>query len=196
MYSQERLRKSQLEELSETGGSINDYLKSLNMKMTVGLNDMSLFKRLAQLTQKTNQFNLTTRRYSEKDIADKIRDDNTFVYHFSLADSFGDSGIVGLAIIERVSNNKVRMDTFLMSCRVIGRMAEQAFLNAIILNLKSIGVEEIRGEYIPTRKNVLVETFLPDNEFHQFENGNYVRNLYAGTHIPGDDFPIIVEGPL
>jgi len=196
MYAQERLRKSQLEELTETGGSINDYLKSLNMKMTVGLNDMSLVTRLAQLTQKTNQFNLTTRRYSEKDVAEKIGSDGSFVYHFSLADSFGDSGIVGLAILERISDSKVRLDTFLMSCRIIGRLAEQAFLATIILNLKSIGVEELQAEYIPTRKNVLVETFLPDNEFYQNVDGHYIKNLKTDKHILDSDFPIIIEGPF
>ena len=167
MYAQERLRRSQHEKLAETGGSIGDYLKSLNMKMSIGLDDLSLVTRLAQLTQKTNQFNLTTRRYNEKDIAEKINDANTCVFHFSLADNFGDSGIVGMAIVEKESGSNARLDTFLMSCRVIGRMAEKAFLNTILHNLKSRGVDELSADYIPTRKNILVETFLPNNGFCQ-----------------------------
>jgi FkbH-like protein len=196
MYVQERLRKSQREELTQTGGSIDDYLLSLNMKMTVGLNNPSLIPRLAQLTQKTNQFNLSTRRYTEKDIAEKMSDSNTFVFHFSLADNFGDSGIVGLAIVERGADNKARLDTFLMSCRVIGRMAELAFLNTIAHNLKSSGVEELSADYIPTRKNGLVETFLPDNEFSHIADGKYVSNLLTGMHELGDDFPIQIDGPF
>jgi FkbH-like protein len=196
MYAQERLRRSQREELAETGGSIGNYLKSLNMKMSVGLDDLSLVTRLAQLTQKTNQFNLTTRRYDEKDIAAKINDANTSVFHFSLADNFGDSGIVGMAIVERDSGNGALLDTFLMSCRVIGRMAEHAFLNTILRDLKSRGVEELSADYIPTRKNILVETFLPDNGFCQTESGRYVRHLLKSTLDLGSDFPINIEGPF
>jgi FkbH-like protein len=196
MYAQERMRKSQLEELAEAGSSVEDYLKSLNMKMSVGLDDISLLQRLAQLTQKTNQFNLTTRRYDEKDIAEKINSADSLVFHFSLADNFGDSGIVGLAIIERESDNSARLDTFLMSCRVIGRLAEQAFLSTILYNLKSRGIEELSADYMPTRKNVLVATFLPDNGFCQTANGRYVKNLLESTQNLGNDFPIHIEGPF
>jgi FkbH-like protein len=196
MYAQERLRKSQLDVLTETGGSIDDYLKSLGMKMTVGLDDMSLVQRLAQLTQKTNQFNLTTRRYNEKDIAEKISNPGTFVFHFSLADNFGDSGVVGLAIVDRESSNTARLDTFLMSCRVIGRMAEKAFLHTILLNLKSSGIEELSADYIPTRKNVLIENFLPDNGFCQAVNGSYILSLHVGMPGLGSNFPIDIEGPF
>ena len=197
MYAQERLRKTQLEQLSDTGGSIEDYLKSLNMKMTVRLDDSSAVPRLAQLTQKTNQFNLTTRRYSEKDIAGMIGADEFCVYHFSLEDNFGNSGIVGLAIVERTEDNQARLDTFLMSCRVIGRMAEQAFLSTIVGDLVSAGVRGLTAEYIPTRKNILVQHFLPDSGFEAAESGVYARRLSdSDASEPGKDFPIIIEGPV
>ncbi len=196
MYAQERRRKSELQGLTENGDSVEGYLRSLNMKMSVGLDDTAVLGRLAQLTQKTNQFNLTTRRYDEKDIAAKINDTDTSVFHFSLADNFGDSGIVGLAIIERTTDNSMRLDTFLMSCRVIGRLAEKAFLSAIICNLKSRGIDELSADYIPTRKNILVETFLPDNGFYQSANGGYVRNLRESKQHIDSDFPIHVEGPF
>lgn len=194
MYSQERQRQSQREELTDTGGSVEDYLKSLNMKMTVGLNESSLLPRLAQLTQKTNQFNLTTRRYSEQDISEKIGDKNTFVFHFSLADNFGDSGIVGLAIVERRTDSSAHIDTFLMSCRVIGRKAEQAFLSSILSKMKSEGVEELTAEYIPTRKNGLVQSFLPDNDFLDNGEGSYVRSLALEPNQSDNGLPIIIEG--
>ena len=197
MYAQERMRRTQLEQLSDTGGSIEDYLQSLNMRMTVRLDDASAVARLAQLTQKTNQFNLTTRRYGEKDIAGMIDAADFSVYHFSLEDNFGNSGIVGLAIVERANGEQARLDTFLMSCRVIGRMAEQAFLSTIVRNLGSAGVQALVAEYIPTRKNILVEHFLPENGFEVAENGVYARRLDAGdAGEPGKDFPIIIEGPL
>lgn len=199
MYAQERQRQTQREQLSDTGGSIDDYLRSLNMKMTVLLDDLPSVTRLAQLTQKTNQFNLTTRRYSEKDITGMISSDNFSVYHFSLTDNFGNSGIVGLAIVEQGTDKKARLDTFLMSCRVIGRMAEQAFLNTIVSNLKTRGFEELSADYIPTRKNVLVERFLPDSGFHKSGDDRYFTcfgSTDAGAGDLGKDFPITIEGPV
>jgi FkbH-like protein len=195
MYAQERQRKSQLDDLAADGGSIDDYLRSLNMKMRVSLDDDSVLPRLSQLTQKTNQFNLTTRRYSESEVAQKIVDANTAVFHFSLADNFGDSGIVGLAIVERQDEGRAHLDTFLMSCRVIGRRAEETFLRTIIRELKDINVKELTAEYIPTRKNVLVETFLPDHGFIETDSGAYMTNLSDETHNLGDDLPIDIEGP-
>lgn len=195
MYTQERLRKSQLETLAKTGGSIDDYLQSLNMKMTIGLDDSSLVARLAQLTQKTNQFNLTTRRYSEEDISGMISTDRFSLYHFSLEDNFGSSGVVGLAIVETSSDGEARLDTFLMSCRVIGRLAEQAFLNAILRHQKSTGSLEVIADYIPTRKNVLVENFLPGSGFQLSPDGRYRYLLNKDTHSLGQNFPISIQGP-
>ena len=195
MYAQERMRRTQREQLSNTGGSIDDYLRSLNMTMSVRLDDASSVTRLAQLTQKTNQFNLTTRRYTEKELAGMITSKRFFVYHFSLADNFGNSGIVGLAIVEQSAANTARLDTFLMSCRVIGRMAEQAFLSRIMSNLRARGIEELSADYIPTRKNVLVETFLPDNGFQETGEGSYTTRVDSSAGDPGEDFPITIEGP-
>jgi len=195
MYTQERLRKSQRERLAETGGSIEDYLKSLDMRMTIGRDDPSLVARLAQLTQKTNQFNLTTRRYSEEDISGMISGDHHSVYHFSLEDNFGSSGIVGLAIVEIGAGADARIDTFLMSCRVIGRLAEQAFLHAVMRDLKSRGVTQIVAEYIPTRKNVLVERFLPDNGFSASTDGRYCRDMREFVAGELHNFPMTIEGP-
>ena len=195
MYAQERQRKSQQADLEADGASVEDYLQSLNMKMRVSMDDAQVVARLSQLTQKTNQFNLTTPRYSEADIEQKISDDKTSVFHFTLADNFGDSGIVGLAIVERQSEDRAHLDTFLMSCRVIGRRAEEAFLRTIIQTLRTQNVKELTAEYIPTRKNMLVETFLPDNAFTEAGEGFYLTNLKDAAHAPGGDLPIEIEGP-
>lgn len=198
MYAQERKRKAQREQLNDTGGSIDDYLRSLNMKMTIGLDDLTSVTRLAQLTQKTNQFNLSTRRYTEKDISGMINSDDFSVYQFSLEDNFGNSGIVGLAIVEQGTAETARLDTFLMSCRVIGRMAEQAFLNRIESNLRTRGLEELSADYIPTRKNILVERFLPDNGFRESGTNEYLK-CFDKVDVAdglGKDFPITIEGPV
>lgn len=196
MYAQERARREQLDHVSTGAGSIDDYLLSLNICMTIGLNDDTVLPRLAQLTQKTNQFNLTTRRYSEPDIAAKISSDNCWVYHFSLADSFGDSGVVGLAIVEREQNDVARLDTFLMSCRVIGRRAEEAFLKSIMQNLKGSGFKTLSAHYIPTRKNVLVEAFLPDNGFDATAQDEFSAQLDAPSYQLDDAFPMEIQGSL
>jgi FkbH-like protein len=190
------MRKTQREQLTETGGSIDDYLRSLNMTMTVGLDDLRSVARLTQLTQKTNQFNLTTQRYSEKDVSGMITNEQFSVYHFSLADNFGNSGIVGLAIAEQTAPGAARIDTFLMSCRVIGRLAEQAFLHTIVHNLTSRGVTALSADYIPTRKNVLVEHFLPDNGFTRMDDGTYYCELDGKQVILDKNFPINIEGPV
>ncbi len=193
MYAQEAQRKSQLDTLTSAGGNLDDYLRSLNMVMTVGRDDSTHLARLAQLTQKTNQFNLTTRRYTEADVATRIESDSAHVYHFSLADNFGDSGVVGLAIVERTDQNRARLDTFLMSCRVIGRQAEQAFLECIIDDLRSLDIELLAADYIPTRKNVLVERFLQDNGFTSQPEGYFLRDLTT-TAAGAKTFPIDIQG--
>lgn len=196
MYAEERQRKSQLAQLTADGSSIEEYLTSLGMTMRVGRDDKSVLPRLSQLTQKTNQFNLTTRRYTEQEIAAKIEHESTAVFHFSLADKFGDSGIVGLAIVERQGDNSAHLDTFLMSCRVIGRQAEQGFLRRILQVLGEEGVEHMTAEYIPTRKNVLVQDFLADNGFTDTQQGGFVTSLENAAHRLEDSFPIKIEGPM
>lgn len=193
MYQEEARRKSKRQDLTASGGTVDDYLKSLNMKMTIGCDDATHLPRLSQLTQKTNQFNLTTHRYSEQDMSRFIDSPDTAVYHFSLADNFGDSGIVGLAIVEK-SAPSARLDTFLMSCRVIGRRAEQAFLDRIMESLQAQDIEQLVAEYTPTRKNVLVATFLPDNGFDAAADGCHVIHLDNRPHAT-EDFPIEIEGP-
>jgi FkbH-like protein len=129
MYAQQRKRR-ELMETSLAGGG--DYLQSLGMKMRISLDSQGHVARLSQLTQKTNQFNLTTRRYDESQIQGFIAGGSWLVADFSLADVFGDSGIVGLAIFALHEEGRAEMDVFLMSCRVIGREAEAAFLHALL----------------------------------------------------------------
>ena len=195
MYAREKERKSKLAEVTADGGSLDDYLLSLNMHMTVGVDSASHLPRLAQLTQKTNQFNLTTRRYTEQEMARMLEDPSTSVYHFSLADNFGDSGVVGLAIVTRSESGCADIDTFLMSCRVIGRSAELAFLSKIVDCLRAEGVEVLTARYIPTRKNAPVAHFLDDAGFELLENGDHKLELGHRADGPARDIPISIEGP-
>ena len=147
------------------------------MVMTVGVNDSKHIPRIAQLTQKTNQFNLTTRRYTEGDIQRFTHDADWLVAHFALADIFGDSGLVGVALIRGLTTKTVEIDTLLISCRVIGRKAETAFLCQLLHILKQCDVTYVRSTYIPTAKNMLVKDFWPQHGFQATGPNTYEIDL-------------------
>jgi FkbH-like protein len=118
--------------------------------------------RAAQMTHKTNQFNLTTRRYNVTDLARFARSPEHAVLLLDYRDRFGDEGSVALAIVDLVES---RIDTFLASCRVIGRKVEDRLLDKAVELCRARGHSKIVGEYIPTRKNQLAADFY---EIHGF----------------------------
>ena len=129
--------------------NMEEYLQSLEMKLRIEKVSPATLQRVAQLTQKTNQFNLTTRRYTETDIQQMI-DNGADVWTLTVSDKFGDYGLTGVIII--VDN---KMDTFLMSCRVLGKGIENAFVKSVLRNYTG----EIDAEFIPTLKNSQVSEF-------------------------------------
>ena len=133
----------------------NEFLSSLGLKMTIFKNDASLLDRMAQMTQKTNQFNLTTRRYTIADMEHKLNSKAFDLYAFELEDKFGSSGITGLSIVDNIKNE---IDTFLMSCRVLGRKAEVAFAEAILED-QFKKTDYLKAQYLKTKKNAQVENF-------------------------------------
>lgn len=193
LYAQERRRRDLKQRVDLSSGGLEDYLTSLEMKMWVAFNNSADLARLTQLIQKTNQFNLTTRRYNEQQMQEFMLDRNWLVAHFSLSDMFGDSGIVGLALFRYVSTETAELDAFLMSCRVIGREAESAFLHALLRYLTSKGVKKIVADYFPTPKNALVRSFLPDQAFDICADGRYYLDLSEAPAQPESNFPIAVE---
>ncbi|MGH9896004.1 MAG: HAD-IIIC family phosphatase, partial [bacterium] len=132
--------------------SLEEYYASLAMELTIRPLEQAAVARAAQLTQRTNQFNLTTRRYTESEIAALTASDHSEVYTAHLTDRFGEDGIVGLAVVKR-QEDALRMDTFLMSCRVLGRGVETAFLTFVLRRAEQLGMREVMGEYRPTKKN-------------------------------------------
>lgn len=173
MYVQDRKRR----DMAASSVDLPGYLRSLQMEISVSFDDRRQIARVAQLTQKTNQFNLTTRRYTEDEVARLIEADDWLVAHFSLRDIFGDSGIVGIALVRQTAPDLAELDTFLMSCRVIGRMAETAFLETILAALRRRGVTTLLADYLPTPKNGLVEGFLSEHHFSPRPDGRCVRAL-------------------
>jgi FkbH-like protein len=156
MLQEEAQRKN----LAKSFQSVDDYLASLELKMEISWNSEVPIDRAAQLTQKTNQFNLTTRRYSEGEIRALVNSRQAIVATFALADRHGDYGTTGLSVIRLDPNSTTaEVDTFLMSCRVIGRSVEFAFWSAIIERLRSIGIRQVHASFVATAKNHQVKDF-------------------------------------
>jgi FkbH-like protein len=137
---------------------VREYLSSLNMVLSVERLARHNIPRAAQLTQKTNQFNLTARRYSEAEMASASGDAGLRVYIGGLSDRFGDYGKIALCIA-RVSGESASIENFLMSCRVMDRGVERAFLRFVERDLNSAGVTKVNSEYVPTSKNGIVRDF-------------------------------------
>jgi FkbH-like protein len=154
MYRADTERKATLANAT----SMEEYLASLEMVLTISKATDFAIPRIAQLTQKTNQFNLTTRRYSEDEIRSFASNDCSDVYFAELNDKFDSSGIIAVAIVKR-DGQEADIDTFLMSCRVIGRGVEDAMVAHIVGESKEKGVIQIRGHYLPTAKNGQVADF-------------------------------------
>jgi FkbH-like protein len=131
------------------------YLAQLDMKLTWGRVDQISLGRVVQLINKTNQFNLTTRRYSEREVRTMIEDRSVVCLQLRLADCFGDNGIIAV-VIGRLSESVLELDSWLMSCRVLGRQVEEATLNVIAAVAKEMHACALRGIFRPTNKNAMV----------------------------------------
>jgi FkbH-like protein len=136
-------------------GNLEDYLASLEMVATIAPFDAVGRVRIAQLVNKSNQFNLTTRRYSENDIARFEADLSKFCLQIRLADRFGDNGMISVVIFD-CEDFEWRCDTWLMSCRVLGRRVEELVLAHVAAAARNAGALRLTGTYLPTKKNSLV----------------------------------------
>jgi len=175
-YTEQRQRV----ELEQSAASLEEFYRSLRQEMDISTVTPGTLTRVAQLTQKTNQFNLTTRRYSEQQIAAMAAGPDWKVYSLRVKDRFGDNGIVGAAITHD-TGEICEIDTFLMSCRVIGRTVETAFLSFLLNQARARDMKEIQGWFLPTNKNVdLVKEFYPLHGFKQIagpEDGGSLWSL-------------------
>jgi FkbH-like protein len=154
-YALERERRSV--QLNAT--SLEDYLGSLQMRAAVRPIDEADMQRVVQLLAKTNQFNLTTRRHTAEKVRELIRRERTIGVTLRLRDRFGDYGLVAVVIavpLEDTTIPTLMVDSFLMSCRVIGRTVEEYLVASLLRQAEKLGYRRIVGEYIPTEKNQLV----------------------------------------
>jgi FkbH-like protein len=137
-----------------------EYLDSLEMTAEIDTFKPVYLERIAQLTNKTNQFNLTTRRYTLAQMEAAAADPDTIALYGKLSDKFGDNGLISI-VVGRRENETLHMDLWLMSCRVLKRDMEQAMLDAVVERARSRGIRSILGVFIPTAKNAMVKEFYP-----------------------------------
>ena len=155
MYLGQKKRK----ELENKVSDFNEFLKQMNIEVSVQKANSFSIPRISQLILKTNQFNLTTKRYQEEEVSKFSTSEDKIVECVKVSDKFGDNGITGTYIIEKKDNDEWIIDTFLLSCRIMGRGIEEIMMNQIIENAKLLGVKRIKGEFIPTTKNKPAEDF-------------------------------------
>jgi len=166
IYRQQEQRKSAQLNFND----IDDYLASLGLVVSVRIDEQAVASRLAQLSQKTNQFNLTTKRYTEADILKFISDPDVRVISISVSDKFGDNGIVGLCIVKLDRHAGIgEIDTLLMSCRVLGRNIEYIFLNIVIGMMQREGASGMNAAYEKTAKNEQVSDYYDRCGFERVE---------------------------
>jgi FkbH-like protein len=135
---------------------LGDYLSALQMKIEHAPFDTIGRPRIAQLINKSNQFNLTTRRYNEAEVAAWEADPQAFTLQTRLSDRFGSFGMIGVVIARACSPGAWVVDTWLMSCRVLGRRVEEAMLSQVIKAAREAGITRIYANYLPTAKNGMV----------------------------------------
>jgi FkbH-like protein len=150
--------------LRTSAASLEEFYRSLETRVEVGRADQRTIPRIAQLTQKTNQFNLTTRRYSDAQVAAMAADPATRVLWMRVVDRFGDAGLVGVAIL-RLINATADIEAFLLSCRVIGRTAETALLSTAAAEARASGAVRLTGSFAPTAKNEPARDFFRAHRF-------------------------------
>jgi FkbH-like protein len=156
----------------ENAGNIDDYLLSLDMDLQYGAIDSVSITRVTQLINKTNQFNLTTRRFSIEEVQEFADNPLVITLHMRLIDRYGDNGIIAIIIAEPEpeSEHVLRINSWLMSCRVLGRGVENAALALLVEQAKTLGIKTLIGEYIPTEKNAMVADHYSKLGFTQVES--------------------------
>jgi FkbH-like protein len=159
------------EDLRASHTDVEGYLRSLEMDLRWQPFDKVGLQRIVQLINKTNQFNLTTRRYTDADIQEIMQTVGAMTLQLRLLDTFGDNGIIGV-VIGRPKKDAIVLDTWLMSCRVLGRQVEEATMNLVASEASKLGATRLIGEYIPTKKNAMVRDHYQKLQFTKLDSQN------------------------
>jgi len=179
MYLEQKQRTESQNSISD----ISEFLKKLNLEIEIKKTNSFTIPRISQLTLKTNQFNLTTKRYHEDQIKKLSEDKNILIGCAQIRDKFGDNGITGVFIVEKTNYDEWFLDTFLLSCRVMGREAEKAILYFIINEAKNNNIKRLKAKFIPTEKNEPIKNFLSDCQFYK-KDDIWVYDLNKPFNMP------------
>ncbi|KPE51559.1 HAD-IIIC family phosphatase [Chryseobacterium indologenes] len=171
-YQVEAQRTNDLESFT----NVEDFLKSMDMISDVQAFNSFSKPRVSQLTQRSNQFNLRTVRYTEQDVENMISSDKHYTLSFTLEDKYGDNGLICVVVLEKKTPETLFIDTWLMSCRVLKRGMEDFTLNTIVDIAEKNGYQYVEGEYIPTAKNQMVKDHYEKLGFVQ-QNGRWVLDV-------------------
>lgn len=183
-------------QLESSKVNYDDYLQSLFMQAEISQFIPIYFDRIAQLTGKTNQFNLTTRRYTRADIEQMAADKHVVTLYGRLADRFGDNGLIAVTVAEQ-KGDSLHILLWLMSCRVLKRGMEQAMLDALVAEAQARNVTSIYGYYYPTKKNNMVSRLYEEFSFEKVsedEEGNTVWRLPVDGYHPQAKFIQVKSG--
>jgi FkbH-like protein len=162
-----------------------EYLKSLEMKAVIRAFEPVYMARIAQLTNKSNQFNLTTRRYTQEEIEQTAADESRIALYGQLQDKFGDNGIVSV-VIGQIRGETLHIELWIMSCRVLKRDMEFAMMDILVQHCREKGVKSIAGYYYPTAKNGMVKDFYAAQGFEKTaedEAGNTQWHLDLADYV-------------
>lgn len=180
-YRANAARKTQ----EEKAGSYEDFLRDLQMRAKVARFDAANLPRIAQLIHKTNQFNLTGRRYSELELSELMARKNAIPLYLKLSDRFGDNGLVSAIVGMEQEPNTLVIDCWVMSCRVLHREAESFLLGRLIDECTARGIRYIKGTYRPTPKNALVKDLLTGLGFERLSGDSSWQLDLAKAEVTG-----------
>ncbi len=191
-FSNEDLKKNELykdnakrSQMMATFDNYEDYLISLKMKAEISEFKPIYLERISQLSNKSNQFNLTTKRYSLADIEEVNQDNNYIKLYGKLEDIFGDNGVITVVIGNIKNKDELHIDLWIMSCRVLKRNMEFAMLDTLVKKAKERGIKTIYGYYYPTAKNKMVSNFYDIQGFEEISHDEQGNKTYK-LDISGD----------
>ena len=180
MYKQNLQRSA----MQQSFGDYSAYLRSLEMHADIGSFDKEHAERITQLINKTNQFNLTTRRYTASEVESLIGSSEYITLYGRLVDKFGDNGIV-TALIAKKDGNEASIDLWIMSCRTFKRNLEHAIFDRLVSECKQLGITKINGLYLPTAKNLLVSDFYATIGFEKTAQAEDGSKTFVFTAFDG-----------
>jgi FkbH-like protein len=169
--TQQYQARARMAALAASTGSMADFYRSLQMQAMVAPFDELHLPRIAQLLAKTNQFNLTTRRHGMGQLQAFMRDPHCVHFYLRLRDAFADHGVVSVMIALRLGD-VLDIDTWLMSCRVVGRTVEATMLEHLCQRAQQLGCTAIRGTYLPTPKNEMVKDLFSQFGFERLDDSD------------------------